>query len=348
MELHFKAAVLENLGKPLVIKRLKVPNLDFGQVMVKVKFSGVCRSQLMETHGLRSEDKFLPHLLGHEGVGTVIKVGEGVRKVKVGDEVIIGWIKGIGISSSYPIFTEESGMKISAGAATTFSEITIVSENRIYLKPTFLEDKVALLFGCAFLTGAGMVFNELTPKKSESVLILGLGGVGLSTLVSLLTINPKMIIVGDISSDRRRLVQELGVENVLDPSDRNFIAQVCELSKGGVDVAYECAGTAESIETAFECVKLGGGQLIFASHPTSGDKIHLDPHALIQGKIIRGSWGGGSRPDSDIPKFAELVRNHSVNLHLLLGKSYKLDEINLALNDLQIGKTIRPIIDMKH
>jgi S-(hydroxymethyl)glutathione dehydrogenase/alcohol dehydrogenase len=343
---NFKAGVLENIGKPLAIRTLKIPNLEVGQVLVKISHSGVCHSQLMEIQGLRGEDKHLPHLLGHEGVGIVLEIGSGVTKVKVGDEVIIGWIKASGISSRNPVFYDENGIRINAGLATTFSEITIVSENRVYLKPAFLSDKIAVLFGCALLTGAGMVFNELTPRVDQSVLVLGLGGVGMSALLATLTINPDMIIAADISKDKRKLATDLGIKNVLDPAASSFIQEVKEITKGGVNLSYECAGSKETIEKAFACLKEVDGHLIFASHPKFGDKLEIDPFDLIKGKTIRGSWGGGAEPDRDIAKIAKLMLESSVNLDTLIGKEFSLEHINTAIDELAHGNSARPIILM--
>jgi S-(hydroxymethyl)glutathione dehydrogenase/alcohol dehydrogenase len=171
--------------------------------------------------------------------------------------------------------------------------------------------------------------------------------VGLSVLISLFVINPKRIIVADSSAEKRNLALSLGVQLVFDSTSEDFIDKIMNLSNGGVDVAYDCAGSTESIETAFKCIKAPGGQLIFASHPNSGEKIKLDPFDLIRGKTIRGSWGGNSLPDRDIPKFTKLLGRQLSNLNNLLGKRYCLDDINLALDSLDDGEIFRPIIDMK-
>ena len=342
----FKAAVLRKTGQPLSIENLVVPKIQYGQVLVQIQYSGVCRSQLMEVSGKRGEDNFLPHLLGHEGVGRVLEVGSGVTKVKNGDDVIVGWIKGNGINASNPFYFSENGSKINAGAVTTFSEMTVVSENRVCLKPKDLEQEISVLFGCSFLTGAGLVFNEVTPKKNDAVLILGLGGVGLAALLSSIQINPGKIIVADRSSKKRLIAKELGAKIVLDSNAKDFIEAVKSVSQGGVDIAYECAGFIESIETAFECIKEGGGRLIFASHPSSGQKIKLDPFDLIKGKFLQGSWGGNSSPDRDIPRFTEIMKNQLSYLHKLIGKKYSLEDINIALEDLENGETAKPLIDM--
>lgn len=342
----FKAAVLENLGKPLIIKELKIPKLEFGQVLVKLKYSGVCRSQLMEVQGLRGKDKYLPHLLGHEGVGTVLKVGSGVTKVTVGDKVIVGWINSSGITAANPIFFDDKGLTINAGASTTFSELSVVSENRLYLQPDFVPDKLAALFGCSLLTGAGMVLNEITPQQNQSVLVLGLGGVGFPALLATLSINPRLIISADISEEKRNKAKSLGIKHVLDSANSSFVQDVKDLTNGGVDISYECAGSTESIEKAFACLKVLGGKLIFSSHPTFGEKIRIDPYELIQGKTLKGSWGGGSKPDTDIPKIANILLHNSLKLEEIIGNIYSLDQVNEALMDLIIGNSGRPLIKM--
>ncbi len=345
--MNFKAAVLEKLGENLVIKDIQVPKLELGQVLVKIRYSGVCRSQLMEIQGSRGVDHYLPHFLGHEGVGTVLEIGPGVSKVKIGDQVIVSWIKGLGISSKNPVFTDSNNIKINAGASTTFSQISIVSENRVFLKPNNLDDEVAVLFGCALLTGAGMVFNELTPLRNESILVLGLGGVGLSVLIAALAIEPKIIIAADTSKIKRNLARDLGVQHVLDPGDSNFTQEVMDISSGGVTKGYEAAGRVETIEKVFSCLKMSGGQLIFASHPEINSKLSLDPFEFLKGKSIRGSWGGSTNPDTDIPKFSNLLKNNSMNLNKIIGNHYPLTDINIALNNLKTGNEIRPIISME-
>ncbi len=347
MKTLFKAAILKKTGQPLSIENLIVPKLQYGQVLIKIFYSGVCRSQLMEVNGQRGEDNFLPHLLGHEGVGQVVETGPGVTKVNIGDDVIVGWLKGEGIDAPTPIYFNENGTKINAGAVTTFSQLTVVSENRVYLKPTELEQEISVLFGCSLLTGAGLVFNELTPKKNDSILVLGLGGVGLAALISLVALNPDKLIVADNSVEKRVIAREIGAKAVLDSTSYDFIEQVRKISGGGVDIAYECAGSTESIETAFECLKARGGRLIFASHPSSGKKIILDPFDLINGKSIQGSWGGNSKPDRDIPKFTKILKNQLKDLHKILGKKYSLEEINIALEDLSKGVMCKPLIDMQ-
>ena len=160
------AAVLYKHDKPLKVISLITPKLQKGQVFVKIFYSGVCKSQLMEIKGKRGKDIWLPHLLGHEAVGKVISVGPGVKKVKKNDEVILSWIKGEGLDVSGAIFKNRK-QYINSGPVTTFSNYSIVSENRVYKKPKYLSYKTAVLFGCALPTGCGIIYNELNIKKND-------------------------------------------------------------------------------------------------------------------------------------------------------------------------------------
>ena len=140
-----------------------------GQVLVKLAYSGVCRSQLMEIQGGRGPDAYLPHLLGHEGSGKVIGVGEGVSKVSPGDLVVLGWLKGSGLESGGVQYNCNSlSQKINAGGVTTFNEYALVSENRVVPLPAGVPLDIAVLFGCAVPTGAGIITNDIQPIAASS------------------------------------------------------------------------------------------------------------------------------------------------------------------------------------
>lgn len=341
------AAVLEETGKPLVIKELDIPDLQPGQVLVKVFFSGVCRSQLMEVRGGRGPDPWLPHLLGHEGSGQVLAVGEGVTKVYPGDDVILGWVKGEGLDAPGAKYYWK-GQTINSGRMTTFCNYTIVSESRVVKKPNGLPRDLAALFGCALPTGAGMVINELQPPAGSSVVVLGLGGIGLSALMALSAFKCKEIIAIDLSDNKLALARDLGATYVLNPSHEDVIEKVLKLTAGGADACVESGGTTSSIELGFAVIRKGGGKLLFASHPTEGETIKLAPHELISGKQIAGSWGGGSMPDRDIPRMFKIFSDGNIPLDRLITKRYRLEQINEALADLEAGTVFRPLIEMDH
>ena len=342
-----KAAILEELGAPLAIKEIELPELTKGQVLVKILFSGVCRSQLMEVRGKRGADPWLPHLLGHEGSGVVVAIGEGVTKVAIGDDVILGWLKGDGLDApgaKYKIGDEV----INSGRVTTFASFTVVSESRLVKKPEHLTFDEAVLFGCALPTGAGMVLNQLKPSADSSVAVIGLGGIGISALLALRALNIRQIIAIDISDDKLDFAKRLGANYVFHSLDKGLYESIMSLTNGGVDFCIESGGQVSTIELGFSLIRKGGGELIFASHPGHGEKISLDPHELISGKKILGSWGGGSNPDNDIPRICSLFANSNFLLSDLITKRYKLEQINEALYDLEHGKVFRPLIVMDH
>jgi S-(hydroxymethyl)glutathione dehydrogenase/alcohol dehydrogenase len=340
-----RGAVLESLNTPLGIKLLELPELFPGQVLVKVHYSGVCRSQLMEVKGGRGDDPWLPHLLGHEGSGEVLAIGEGVTKVRPGNLVILGWIRGSGLEA--PGARYRCGDQIiNSGKVTTFNTHTIVSENRVTLKPSELSMDVAVLFGCALPTGAGMILNQVKPLSGMTVAVLGLGGVGLSALMALRGFDCSQIIAIDISAEKLALAKDLGATQTLQVGQDSIYDQVMALTETGVDICVESAGLIETIELGFSLIRKGGGRLWFASHPPEGEKIRLSPHDLISGKNIFGTWGGSSLPDHDIPKISELFRKGNVPLGRLLTKRYALDQVNEALADLEAGKVFRPLLVM--
>ena len=342
---HMKAAVLWETGKPLSIEdNIEIPDLKTGQVLVKMAFSGVCKSQFMEVSGARGKDKFLPHLLGHEGCGKVISIGEGVSKVSKGDWVILGWIQGIGKNAEGAQYKLGKEI-INSGAVTTFSTYTIVSENRLVSLPPGIPKDVAVLFGCALPTGAGILLNEIKPKKKSTIAFIGLGAIGLSSLMATKIYNCKNIIAIDVSQKKLDLAKKFGATHTINSSNENTFDRINHITNGiGVDYSVEAAGSTETIELAFELVKKNGGRCVFASHPEAGKKISLDPFQLILGKSIKGTWGGSSKPDKDTPILADLYLKGLMPLEALLTKKYTLDEINIALDDLNNSNVFRPLI----
>jgi S-(hydroxymethyl)glutathione dehydrogenase/alcohol dehydrogenase len=340
-----KAAVLRSPGQPLGLAvDIDIPEPQRGQVLVKLAFSGVCHSQIMEARGLRGNDPHLPHLLGHEGSGMVSAIGPEVSKVGVGDRVILTWIKGEGIDSGGCRYMHH-GHPINAGGVTTFNEYALVAENRVVHLPEGVPMDVAVLFGCALPTGGGAVLNELQPSPDQSLAIFGLGGIGLCALMTAVSIACRQIIAVDVSEQKLTLARELGATHCINGATSDATAELLALSGGaGLDFALDASGSVAAIEAAFKAVRRGGGLCVFASHPAHNAKISIDPYELICGKRLQGSWGGGCRPDRDIPRFAALYRDGRLPLERLITKRYSLDEINLALNDLEQGKVCRPLI----
>jgi S-(hydroxymethyl)glutathione dehydrogenase/alcohol dehydrogenase len=300
----------------------------------------------MEVRGGRGHDPHCPHLLGHEGSGIVVETGKDVSKFKAGDRVILGWIKGEGLDVGGPSY-HRGDEKLNAGAVTTFNEYAVVSENRCVGLPADVPMDVAVLFGCAVPTGAGMVINTLQPAAGSSVAVFGLGGIGLSAVAACRLYRCGQIIAVDISIDKLAMASALGANVTVDASRLDPVDEIRRLTgKKGVDFAVEAAGSSHTIEQAFNSVRRGGGLCVFASHPRQGSCISLDPYELICGKRIVGSWGGASNPDRDIPRLLDLYRTGQLPLENLITRRYELDDINCALDDLEHRRVGRPIIEI--
>lgn len=341
-----RAAVLHSLNQPLLVEELETPALRPEQVLVKISYSGVCRSQLMEARGKRGADKYLPHLLGHEGSGVIMERGRDVHKVELGDQVVLTWIKAQGAESGGSQYRHD-GEVINAGPVTTLGEYSVVSENRcVRISPGMPMD-VAALLGCAVLTGSGIVLNSINPKAGSSILIWGAGGIGLSAVMAARLRGCGKIVVVDEHDEKLRLAEAFGATHFVNARTENALDRVREITgEDGVDYAVEAAGRAKTIEQAFSTVRKNGGLCVFASHPPAGERISLDPYDLICGRRLQGSWGGASIPDRDIPLFVGLYQEGKLPLERLITHRYKLEDINQALEDLEKGTVGRPIIEM--
>lgn len=344
-----KAAVLFHLNKPLKVQTdIECGSPGPGQVLVKLAYSGVCHSQLMEVRGRRGADAYLPHLLGHEGTGKVIEVGEGVSKVKPNDLVVLGWIKGSGLDGGGVRYRCACmSQDINAGGVSTFNEYALASENRIVPLPAGVPLDVGVLFGCAVPTGVGIITNDLRPAPGSTIAVFGLGGIGMSALMATMLFECAKVIAVDVSADKLSLARSFGATHTIDATQTDPVSEIRALTGGlGVDYAAEASGQVSVIERAFESVRRGGGVCVFASHPEHGRRISIDPYELICGKQIRGSWGGGSNPDRDIPMFAKLYLAGTLPLEKLITRRYPLEAINEALDDLEHHRVGRPLIEI--
>lgn len=348
---NIQAAILTNPKSDLeLIDDLKVLEISEYQVLVKILFTGICKSQLMEIDGLRGQDPWLPHCLGHEAVGVVEKLGGNVSKVSIGDTVVIGWIIGEGNSSKSPSLYSNQLGKVNAGQCTTFSSHTVVAENRVTKLPSKFPVKLACLLGCALPTGAGIILNEMKPKVDDNVLVIGMGGIGISALLTLDALSIKNILCLDVDEKKLALARKLTgcrTINTLGMSKLEIKADITAVTNefGDFNYSLDAAGRIDTIELAFEA--LGRfGKCIFASHPEFGKKISIDPFELISGKKIDGTWGGASHPDKIIPQLTELFLNRFDDLELLVTRYKGIDKINEAITDLRQNSIVRAVVEI--
>jgi len=339
------AAILVELGKPLELADIDIPALKPGQCLIEVAFSGVCHTQVGEARGHRGEDKFLPHCLGHEGSGYVREVGPGVTRVKPGDAVILSWIKASGMDVPGTVY-EWNGRKVNAGGITTFSNFSVIAENRLTVIPEGLSLRHAALIGCAVPTGAGVVFNTAQPRPGQSVVVFGVGGIGNCAVAAASVSGCVPVIAVDINPDKLALAKKFGATHTIDSKQSDAVAEIQKLVKGGVDFAIEATGVPAVMRQALACVRQQGGTAVVIGNARFGDKLELDPRELNMGKRLLGTWGGDNVPDRDYPRYARLMASGKLDLEPLLGKSYSLAEVNAALDDLEHGRAARPLIQM--
>lgn len=343
-----EAAILVETGKPLNVSSLEIPMLKPGQVLVDIAFSGVCHTQVLECRGYRGEDKYLPHCLGHEGSGIVREIGKGVTKVKPGDNVILSWMKGSGADVTSTIYNW-SGVKVNAGAITTFSKHSVISENRLTLIPKdydiSMEEAVAL--GCAVPTGLGAVFNVAKPLQNQSIAIFGAGGIGLCAIAGAKIAECKPIIAIDIKKEKLELAKKFGASHCINALELNPVEEINNICHGGLDFAIESSGTPKVMLQAIHSVRNQGGAVVIVGNARFGEVLNLDPKQFNLGKKMLGTWGGDNNPDTDFIRYIELIASGKLNVKPLISDTYKLTEINEAIDDLEEGKVLRPLIEMR-
>ena len=339
-----KAAILTKSKQPLIIDEITFPNeLEFGQVLVDVHYSGICGAQINEIDAAKGPDKFLPHLLGHEGSGVAQKIGPGVSTVKESDHVVLHWRPSKGIQSPTPKYNW-NGKKVNAGWVTTFNEQAIISENRLTVIPTDFDMRIAPLFGCAVTTAFGVVNNDAQIKVGQSVVIFGIGGVGLNIVqaASLVSANP---IVGvDLLEHKLEMGNNFGLTHAIIGGKENVNNKIWNLvGEKGADVVIETTGNSRIIEQAYELTN-PDGKTILVGVPKKGDNVSIYSLPLHFNKVLTGSHGGDAVPDLEIPRYINLMNAGKMTLDGLITHEFKLDKINEALGLFRSGKAGRIVI----
>jgi S-(hydroxymethyl)glutathione dehydrogenase/alcohol dehydrogenase len=339
-----QAALLVQTGQPLVLADIETPALKPGQVLVEIAYSGACGTQVMEWRGDKGEDKWVPHCLGHEGTGTVIEAGHAVTKVKVGDKVVLSWIKGSGIEAGGAVY-DWDGKKVNAGGVTTFQRHAVVSENRLTLLPADLPMDVAVLLGCAAPTGMGAVYNVLKVQPGDAVAVFGTGGIGLNALMAASLAGAMPVIGIDPNPTRRALAKLYGATHVIDAAG-DVLAEIKKIVPQGVDLAVESSGIPAVMDQAVNSTRQQGGRAVVIGNAKHGAALTLSPGVFNQGKSLLGTWGGDSVPDRDYGRYGRLLSSGRFPVRDLLSKPYSLAQADQALQDLAAGKVGRPLIDM--
>jgi len=342
-----KAAILVEQNKPLVVTEIDLPKeLTFGQVLVKVHYSGICGAQINEIEGAKGPDRFLPHLLGHEGSGTVQDIGPGVKTVKKGDHVVMHWRPSDGLQSDTPAY-QWDGQKVNAGWVTTFNEYAVVSENRLTAIPKDFDMKLAPLFGCAITTAIGVINTDARVKIGQSVVVFGVGGVGLNIVQAASMVSANPIIGIDIVDSKVEMAKEWGATYAFNSKTSPDIAAGIKEIVGprGADVVIDTTGNARVIELAYDLTH-PDGKTILVGVPRKGDNISIYSLPLHFKKVLTGSHGGSAEPHLEIPRYIQLYKAGKLKLDGLITHKFTLDQINEAIEAVRSGEVGRVLVVM--
>ena len=337
-EMRFKAAILVESKKPLVLEEIEINPLEVGQVLVKLDSSGVCGAQINEIDAVKGKDRFLPHLLGHEGHGEVMECGGGVSKVRCGDKVVLHWRRSEGINSSTPSYSSKSLGKINAGWVTTFNEYAVVSEDRITPLSISVQKDHAALLGCAVTTAMGTLVNDAKVRVGDSIAIFGCGGVGLSLVQFAKLAGCFPIVAIDIYEDKLEVAREIGATHIINSSNKNFLNLLLQANQQTkYDICIDNTGLPHILKKAYETTSPEGGRTVMVGVMDRKDSLNIWTYPLHFNQELIGSSGGQCNPAYDIPKIVKLLDEKILDLNQLIGATYTLDQINDAIDDLRFG-----------
>jgi S-(hydroxymethyl)glutathione dehydrogenase / alcohol dehydrogenase len=340
-----KAAILVESRKPLVVDQIDFPaELGVGQVLVKILHTSICGAQINEIQAAKGPDKFLPHLLGHEASGEVVEIGMGVTTVNPGDTVVLHWRPSRGIQCQPPSYSWR-GKKLNAGWVTTFNEFAIISENRMTVIPSDYDLKIAPLLGCAVTTAAGVINNDAKVKIGESVVVFGVGGVGLNVVQFAELAGAYPIVAVDLVDTKLEMAREHGATHVLnstkadDPSAE--IHKIVGLK--GPDKVIETTGVKSVIELAYN-ITHPDGTCVLVGVPSEKVSIYTLP--IHFNKVLTGSHGGSAVPHVDIPRLIRLNKVGRLSFDRFITNEFSLDDINSAIELMRSGSVGRVLINI--
>ncbi|GLB69118.1 Zn-dependent alcohol dehydrogenase [Arthrobacter mangrovi] len=366
--MHMKGAVFNGPGTPLQIAELSVSGPQPGEVMVRMTASGVCHSDYHVVLGEWAAQT--PLVLGHEGAGIVVEVGDGVTDVNVGDSVALSWTPSCrrclycvsgrpqlctsAVQNAYRNVLPDGTTRLSRGgdpvysylSVGSFAEYAVVPESGAIKIADDVSPAIAALVGCAVTTGVGAAMNTVPVAPGSTVAVIGAGGVGLSAIMGARLQSPATIIAVDLSEEKLELARRAGATHTINARETDVVGAIKEISGGdGVEYAFEAIGRAGTIEQAYAALAPGGTAVVVGQVP-SGVKISIDPMAMSGRELtLTGSNYGSSRPSVDFNRILGLHSSGALDLELLVGDRIPLADINEAFTAMGSGATGRTVIE---
>src|SRR6478672_5803455 len=365
-----RAAVAFEAKKPLEIVELDLDGPKAGEVLVEIKATGICHTDAYTLDGFDSEGIF-PSILGHEGAGIIREIGAGVTSVKPGDHVIplytpecrqcksclsqktnlctaIRATQGKGVMPDGTSRFSIGGKKLHHYmGCSTFSNFTVLPEIALAkIRPDAPFEKVCYI-GCGVTTGIGAVINTAKVEAGASVVVFGLGGIGLNVLQGAKMVGANMIVGVDLNPAREALAEKFGLTHFVNPKEvkGDLVAHLVELTGGGADYSFECIGNTQVMRQALECCHRGWGQSIIIGVAAAGQEIATRPFQLVTGRVWKGTAFGGARGRTDVPKIVDWYMDGKINIDDLITHVLPLPRINEGFDLMHEGKSIRTVVN---
>ncbi|MCS7268727.1 MAG: zinc-dependent alcohol dehydrogenase family protein [Geminicoccaceae bacterium] len=372
--MRIRAAVLEQMGlpppytesRPLRIQEVELDPPGPGEVLVRIAAAGLCHSDLSVINGDRPRP--LPMVLGHEAAGVVEDVGAGVEDLRKGDHVVLVFVPACGhclpCAEGRPALCEPGALANGAGTllsgarrlrrdgeplnhhvgVSAFAEYATVSRRSVVKIDPELPLEEAALFGCAVLTGAGAVINTAGVRAGQTVAVVGLGGVGLCALLAAVASGAREIVAVDVLPHKLAFARQLGATATFHAREENVVEAIRERTRGGVDFAFELAGTANALELAWAITRRGG-VTVTAGLPHPSARLPVPIVQLVaEERTLKGSYIGTAVPARDVPRLIDLYRNGRLPVDRLLSGRLSLEEINLGFDRLARGEAVRQVV----
>ncbi len=364
-----KAAVATAAGEPLVVETVQLEGPRAGEVMVEIKASGVCHTDEFTLSGADPEGLF-PAVLGHEGAGVVVETGAGVTGLKAGDHVIplytpecrqceyctsgktnlcqaIRETQGRGVMpDGSSRFSRGGEMLHHYMGTSTFSNFTVLPEIAVAkIRDDAPFDKVCYI-GCGVTTGIGAVLNTAKVRPGDTVVVFGLGGIGLNVIQGARLAGAGMIVGVDTNPGKKKLAGEFGMTHFVNPAEAGgeLVPHLVHLTGGGADFSFECIGNVDTMRQALECCHKGWGESIIIGVAGAGEEISTRPFQLVTGRVWRGTAFGGAKGRTEVPKIVDWYMEGRIQIDPMITHTMPVEDINEAFALMRRGESVRSVV----
>lgn len=369
-----RAAVLRAMGaaypyatsQPLQIEEVELAPPGAGEVLIRIAAAGLCHSDLSVINGDRPRP--MPMALGHEASAVVVECGAGVSDLQPGDPVVVVFMPSCGhcqpCAGGRPALCEPGAAANGAGTllsgarrishvgapvnhhlgCSVFAEHAVVSRHSLVKIDRDIPLVEAALFGCAVLTGVGAVINTAKLQAGQTAAVIGLGGVGLAALIGARAAGARQLVAVDLSDDKLEQARALGATHTVNAREPDAVARIRDLSSGGVEFAFEFAGSIRALELAY-AVTARGGTTVTAGLPPAGATMALPAVSMVaEERTLKGSYIGTCVPSRDIPRYIDMYRQGRLPVDRLLSGRMRLEDINQGFDLLHEGKAVRQVV----